>query len=348
MKLQRITICLVLFLFGVSSKVSGEISQAQLEILRSAKRVRIVIKESYSKAESVNLPFKEMTKSILSSMGLQIVGENSQIYDVTWSVNVKGQALGTTYALGDPMFPSSTDFHYTGAELSGAIVLNAPGIQKVERDFQSKVPIAQDILDKRLSPSDAPFFEAFKNNYSSNRSEDLWNYSGGEYTWEFITPMDTSTTEGTFPSVLLNLVKEIYGEKTLSVAFFASHWSYNYEKHILKIFRSLDVDARTEVLEGVMKRLSDENELIRMSAARLLGEIENPVAIEPLITALQENKNSNVREAFVKALGEFNNSRALEALKSAAQNDEDYYVRIEASYGVKEIEKLISAKVPVD
>ncbi|MCP1392008.1 MAG: HEAT repeat domain-containing protein [Methanothrix harundinacea] len=54
-------------------------------------------------------------------------------------------------------------------------------------------------------------------------------------------------------------------------------------------------------VDPLIEALNDENEWVRLNAAKALGEINDPRTIKPLVEAMDDN-NVDVREAVREAL----------------------------------------------
>ncbi len=93
--------------------------------------------------------------------------------------------------------------------------------------------------------------------------------------------------------------------------------------HVVAVLRDADVELRTK-------------------AAWALGEIESPAAVEPLATALAQERVVEVREMIVWALGEIEDVRAAPALE-AALRDTSLIVRRKAVWALGELDELRTA-----
>jgi hypothetical protein len=75
--------------------------------------------------------------------------------------------------------------------------------------------------------------------------------------------------------------------------------------------------VRPRVVEALIEALGDEKYSCRSCAANALGEIGDPMAVEPLIAALEDDNTSMVPTyAIVEALGEIGDERAIPVLVS--------------------------------
>jgi HEAT repeat protein len=90
----------------------------------------------------------------------------------------------------------------------------------------------------------------------------------------------------------------------------------------LRLREHLAPDCATVTL---IERLKDDSEEERRSAIKELGRLDDPGAMQPLISVLQnENEDRWVRSDAAEALGSIRDERALEAL-IAALKDENLY-----------------------
>ena len=114
--------------------------------------------------------------------------------------------------------------------------------------------------------------------------------------------------------------------------------------------------AHATAVTQMIEQLKDDDYQQRQTAARALGHLGDPRAVDPLISALDKeyrgaskpgpvfrmgtavsDMNEYVRRAMVTALRRLSDSRALDVLKRAA-NDSELSVRKEATAAIREIE----------
>ena len=88
---------------------------------------------------------------------------------------------------------------------------------------------------------------------------------------------------------------------------------------------------QTKDIGYVIKALGDEDHMVRMKAARILGETRNRRAVEPLVTALRTDKHYAVREEAANALGKKKDPRAVDALIYALGDKESGVQRLAAA-----------------
>jgi HEAT repeat protein len=81
-------------------------------------------------------------------------------------------------------------------------------------------------------------------------------------------------------------------------------------------------------VKGLIKALHyKKNSQIRFDAARLLGEISDLRAVDPLIDAL-EDEEVMVRNEAARVLGEIGDPRAVDPLINALDSEEDYSIGV--------------------
>jgi hypothetical protein len=88
---------------------------------------------------------------------------------------------------------------------------------------------------------------------------------------------------------------------------------------------------QTKNIDYVIKALGDEDYMIQMAAARILGETRSPLAVEPLVTTLRKNKHYAVREEAAHALGKIKDPRSVEALIEALGDKDSGVQRLAAA-----------------
>jgi hypothetical protein len=87
--------------------------------------------------------------------------------------------------------------------------------------------------------------------------------------------------------------------------------------------RGLGTHGSPEHVPLLVERLKDEDPSVRVEAARALQRLHNPVAIDPLLAALDHDKEPepNVRLEAASALGQYAENRVVEQLIHSLQDD---------------------------
>jgi len=96
-----------------------------------------------------------------------------------------------------------------------------------------------------------------------------------------------------------------------------------------------DAEARTRVVDALIRALGDPDEDVRWRAVGALGRIGDARAVEPLIRALGD-PDEDVRREAAFALGMIGNARAVEPLIGAL-DDPNEWVRRQAAWALGEI-----------
>jgi len=104
---------------------------------------------------------------------------------------------------------------------------------------------------------------------------------------------------------------------------------------------SVDTTAPSDIpteksVEQLIQELKDPDEIIRSTAAGVLGHSKSEKAVEPLILALKDN-HVYVRHGAAWALGEIRSEKAIDALRQAL-NDEDEITRGKAAEALGKIQ----------
>lgn len=82
-------------------------------------------------------------------------------------------------------------------------------------------------------------------------------------------------------------------------------WTYKYRDNRHKIIKHMGLEKSERVVSPIKKILfSDENEMLRETAAEVLGELGCKECIEALHLAVQSDENVDVRKAAKRALSE--------------------------------------------
>lgn len=89
---------------------------------------------------------------------------------------------------------------------------------------------------------------------------------------------------------------------------------------------------KAKTFDQLLKELTGGNsEKVRYNAARVLGEMGDLRAVEPLIDVLQHDKNGSVRLYAARALGELGDILATEPLITSLREDRNVDVRVRAA-----------------
>ncbi|MFZ2223144.1 MAG: HEAT repeat domain-containing protein [Candidatus Deferrimicrobium sp.] len=93
------------------------------------------------------------------------------------------------------------------------------------------------------------------------------------------------------------------------------------------------VAHRSGSMESIIEALHHEDPNVRWEAARALGVIRDPRAVEPLIAALGD-RDPDVRRKAALSLGKIRDPKAVEPLLACSVKDENQVVRWAAAWGL--------------
>ncbi len=117
----------------------------------------------------------------------------------------------------------------------------------------------------------------------------------------------------------------------LNIALNKSDWDIRKEAAI-----ALGKINDPRAIDPLITAFKDNNSIIREAATDALGEINDPRTIEPLLSALRDEAN-NVRRRAILALEKKNERRIIEPLINIAKKDEDQYIRRRALLALSKI-----------
>ncbi|NIM89598.1 MAG: hypothetical protein GTO17_01465 [Candidatus Aminicenantes bacterium] len=317
----------------VLSRLNKLNRQQQIKALRSVKTVRIVVNQSFERAEDVSLPFEDWIGKLLMNAGLKVVGPEARRYDVVIKIRARGKPLGAVYSL--------ERYEYAGASLTGTISFEIPDLPSYEEPFRATIKPPDKIGSASLSASDAPFWEAFRarGSFLPKIFEIMGAYFGNKPLIEAIK--DGSMKVKLMPGVSLENIKDSREIKQLIASLKDERQGTNVADALVKIGKP--------AVKPLIAALEDKNREVQKNAARALGEIKDRRAVKPLIAVLDE-EDRVFRKIVVEALGRIKDPRAVETLIFIlGSKDENEDTRWEAAAALgrmkdsRAVETLINA-----
>lgn len=105
--------------------------------------------------KSLSLLVSDTIERLLTSLGLQVVPSGASC-DANLIIHLNLEALGHDYRFGENE-TEEIRYCYAGAEISGEMVLSAPGINTLTVTIDRKYPLPGEIENCPANPQDAPF-----------------------------------------------------------------------------------------------------------------------------------------------------------------------------------------------
>jgi len=296
MKALMLILSFSLYLTSCASLQQGKVfTPEERGLIANVKVIRVVVKQSYEEADKVSLPFFKVTKKILKYGGFEVVGETSETYDATLSINAKGTPLGAWYSYSGI---GRGEYRYSGARIKGDILLSLKD-RKFKWTFAGEVDPPYSIsAGSYLSPNNAPFGEVFSDEFCSAMMRVLADFKGIEPLLSALKDKDSDVREGVVNA--LGKIKDPRAVEPLISALKEEYWRVREEAA-----KALGKIKDPRAVEPLISALKEEYWRVREGAAEALKEIKDPRAVEPLISALKD-KDWRVREEAAKALGEIN------------------------------------------
>ncbi|MFB0566676.1 MAG: HEAT repeat domain-containing protein [Candidatus Aminicenantaceae bacterium] len=205
------------------------------QAFRHTRTAKIIVEKSFWGAEAAFIPFEDHAKKFIKNAGLHLVETDDDDYDVVLKLQAKGEPRGASYIPEGSGGNRRSVYRYTGASLSGTVILEVPGLHTFKKTFKGEIKPSQEISIRSSralildSPSSAPF--------------------------------DLAYSKAGVSSKLLEMMGTAYGYTFLLSALKDGNWEVSYY------------------------------------ATKALGELGDPRAVEPLITALKDEESSIRRDA---------------------------------------------------
>ena len=101
----------------------------------------------------------------------------------------------------------------------------------------------------------------------------------------------------------------------------------------------------THAIPHFIEALSDENHYVRREAARAIGQLGSPEAIEALLEVLENESDEETRRNVLIALGNVGDERTIEPLRQALK-EPSYWIRRAAEMGLRQLQKRLGIQPP--
>lgn len=278
----------------------------QKAALANAKTWKVLVQADYGKATAYEgLPVAEDCRRLLQYGGWQVVNAEAASFDALLEIRVQATPITSNYSvLG---FGAGTPYYDTvRIETSGQIKLHGEQIATLPKaQYQYDTYYNHTLQGRRGSQAEeSPFVHAY--------------YLNGEFFNQLLSLLYQARGFGPIKSAISDPV---------SVKLYAAQdWTVRGVALNAVDFAGQTKDAHFfEDLSKVF--LADDDPVLRGRAAKALGALGHPGAVEPLCQTLLTDEQDNVRQASAEALGELGHIEAAEALCQALMTDEENDVR---------------------
>ncbi len=284
-----------------------EMTSEQLQAFRSAKTVRISVKESYRDAPKASAGYDGFAQSLMGCAGLSLV-ELGQPADLEIDVRATGEARKIRVVV-NPIFGARDA--YLGVHVTGSITWSASGVGPYTQRFVTSIDPQEnlafirglDLLGAQTAystPEMAPFRLVLQEWESSVQ------YAKEEGAAARVAVQRPLT------SVMFDAVEKLYGTRFLVAATLTPcHYLINIQASV-RLNRSRD----PAVVESLAQGLKNPDPRVRVVAAQILGDVENPSAVPALAETLSD-PDTQVSIAAASSLGKL---KAVEPLAPALKD----------------------------
>jgi HEAT repeat protein len=280
---------------------TGYAATPTLQRVKDIKTIQVLVQQTFGEAGPISLPFYRDAKRNLEDRGFRVVDAKATKFDAQLIITAEGMATTGTYSGG---------LQYSGAQVSGNLVLSRNGTSLWTGNFEGDIPPAQVILKKYRRPSDAPFEKAF-----DETGFDLLIYSMAYFLGDDPSLKEVTDALSDRRTVIRSKALEILG--------------------VLKVPQTLPV---------VLDRLKDTDPVVRLNALKTLGLYEQGETVASVVAALND-ESIDVRREAVRLLGKFRDSRAVPSLIRLLKNDAFIQISVRDSLlkiGEPSVEPLIT------
>ncbi len=259
----------------------------------TAATVRVRVEAEFGDL-NVTLKLREAIEDRLRGAGLRVVGADAAPYDAALEVAVRGTPLRRRYTSPGA---DAGELRYSGAEISGTLLLEGPDTRFFQRSFRERVTPPSEIpSDSYRRPGDAPFQECLDKSelvsalgdavaaaYGTAAEVDYWLRVLEE---EPLQDRAVSTLSSLGPPAVDPLVARL-GE------------SGPRAEPAARALAGIGAGA----VEALVAAMRDERAAVRRRAVESLGQIGDARAVDPLLALLREEADAEVRASAAEALG---------------------------------------------
>jgi hypothetical protein len=258
-----------------------------------AATVRVRVEEEFGDL-TVSLKLRETIEDLLRGSALRVVGPDAATYDAALEVAVRGMPLKRRY-----IGPGADigELRYSGAEISGTLLLEGPGTHFFQRSFRERVtPPAEISSGSYRTPDDAPFRECIDKSELVSALGDAvaTAYGTAAEVAYWLRVLEEPPLQDRAVAALSALGAPAVGPLVARLG--ESRPGAEPAAHALAGIGAAALDA-------LVAATKDERAEVRRRSVDALGEIGDGRAVDPLLALLREEPDRRVRASAAKALG---------------------------------------------
>jgi HEAT repeat protein len=295
--------------------------------VRDLRTVRFVLRQSFDEeVRGVTIEFESVLDAFFAYVGIKKAGADASA-DAVLTVTCEASPLGANYSQFG--IPGTGSFYYSGARVSGRIVLDIRGKRTLREDFDGEEPVPGLIsLSRRKDPSGAPFDEAMRKGFPKVAARLLartFSYlplvdalsssdadvgpaavdtfaAGGPPARELLL----QAVAGQDAGIRIGAARALRGHKDPRVVEALVN-GLAREGDDERKFRDSSAESLSAIgslaLPALGAAIKDGRPVVRQAAAKALGGIRTAPSLALLVTLLDDG-SSPVRDGAIEAIGE--------------------------------------------
>jgi len=361
---QAIVWCIIFGVF-LGYGVAESPTDADLQVLRAARSVRLILNQSYKNAPDARLPIEEETRKLFKLAGITLTGGATGAEDVAFAIIVEGSPLTEQYSVIPTGFGGST--RYSGARLDIQMVFSIGDRQVLLKKFKGRRDTPSSIsLDSYKTPNDAPFGQALQNaDFKGNLLELIARVWGKNVLLAGLKDADTSIRRACAielanhgDDAVVNALLDVLQKDGAIGEEAATSLEKIKDPQSVPVLLTLCKDKKENTRrlaagilgeigdpaagDSLLRLLKDKSPAVREAAVCSLGKLRDPLHAGKCISMLQDPA-ANVRRAAAESLGGFGETSAVEPLLGILE-DKDANIRLAALSSLQMLPDVRSVK----
>lgn len=299
---------------------SNRFNEEQINAFRFAKKIGIVVSQSYEGVSDDSLPFEEVVQRLFENAGINIIKRHDSNYDITIEINAKGKGEGG------------------GSTVNGTILIKIPGMSGVIKSFKGScykpwraAVVRRNYLDDELIFGSISPKSELSDSFAAKIFEIIGEVYGFNLLINALNDMDSNIRTAAIEAlsffgnedIIIRLIRLLKDDKEYNVGQAVVGALIRIGppaiKHIIIALNDDDRDVRrgavdalsvmkeSQIVEPLIAALKDKDAYVRCSAAVGLSEIKDPRSVEYMIIVLSdENRDVQncIESGLIKITGE--------------------------------------------